>query len=471
MMGMRYRGNVAGLAVALGMALGCGSEAPKYLVTGSNTTAGDEFGWGLALSSDGQTLAVGAPAEASSATGIDGNQSDNSVPVAGAVYVFSREGDRWPQQAYIKASNTGSPDSFGAAVALSSDGSTLAVGAAAESSNATGINGDQTDNSLQFGGAVYVYVRTGNSWSQQAYVKASNTRDRLGFGVSVALSADGSTLAVGATGESSNATGINGDQTNRDANDAGAVYVFTRVGSTWSQQAYVKRSATRAGQHFGSVIALSSDGSTLAVGSVDDSSATGIDGDPSDLNASMSGAMFVFARASETWSQQAYIKASNTYADNMFGASVALSADGSLLAAGAPFERSGAQGIDGDQTQTDSGGAQASGAVYLFARNQGTWSQQAYVKESNSQAQLLFGNSVALAPNGSMLFVCAPYERGGTAYSFTRNTTWSELASATRAGQRSFTSVVASYDGSTVAIGTHGDAVYMYPEGILPPRY
>jgi hypothetical protein len=185
----------------------------------------------------------------------------------------------------------------------------------------------------------------------------------------------------------------------------------------------------------------------------------------------MSGAAFVFARAGDTGSQQAYVKASNTLNNNQFGTSVALSSDGALLAVGAPFESSLARGIDRDQTQSDSIDEWASGAVYLFARDQGTWSQQTYVKEIDSKPKLMFGTALALAPNGSMLFVCAPYERNGTAYSFTRNTTWSELASATRTGQRSFTSVVSSYDGSTVAIGTHDDAVYVYPEGILPSRY
>jgi hypothetical protein len=472
MLDMRYRGNVAALAFALGMAFGCGSD-PEGFITGSNTTAGDEFGWGLALSSDGQTLAVGAPGEASNATGIDGDQSDNSVDGAGAVYLFSRKGDLWPQQAYVKASNPGPLNSFGASVALSSDGATLVVGAAAESSNAIGINGDQTNNSFLFAGAVYVFVRAGNSWSQEAYIKASNTRDRLGFGGAVALSADGSSIAAGAVGDSSSATGINGDQTDTSASDAGAVYVFTRVGSTWSQQAYVKRSGTRAGQHFGSAVALSSDGSTLAVASDDASRATGINGDPTDDGAYMSGAVFVFARAGDTWSEQAYVKASNTGDNNAFGTSIALSSDGSLLAVGAPFEASSAKGIGGDQTQGVPGDdGWASGAVYVFVRDHGTWSQQTYVKASDSKGGLFFGSAVALASDGSALFATAPYERGGTVYAFTRSgTTWSEETSVWRDRVSGFaTSVVSSSDASTVAIGTHDQGAYVYLGGLASPR-
>lgn len=116
------------------------------------------------------------------------------------------------EEAYVKASNTASFDSFGSSVALSGD--TLAVGADKESSNAAGVNapltggsGTQADNSLNYSGAVYVFTRTGSTWSQQAYIKASNTGRSDGFGESIALSGD--TLAVGADNEDSNAAGVN----------------------------------------------------------------------------------------------------------------------------------------------------------------------------------------------------------------------------------------------------------------------
>src|SRR6185295_13476722 len=104
-----------------------------------------------------------------------------------------------------------------------------------EDSNATGVGGNQNDNSATEAGAAYVFTRPagGTTWSQQAYLKASNAEADDGFGESVALSGD--TLVVGAYGEDSNATGVGGDQTDELASDAGAVYVFTRSGSTWSQ--------------------------------------------------------------------------------------------------------------------------------------------------------------------------------------------------------------------------------------------
>jgi hypothetical protein len=122
-------------------------------VKASNTDAADRFAESLTLSGD--TLVVQAENEASSATGVNGNQADNSVPGSGAVYVFTRTNGVWAQQAYLKASNTNAGDNFGEDVRLS--GNTLAVNANYEASNATGVNGNQSDNSAPSSGATYVF--------------------------------------------------------------------------------------------------------------------------------------------------------------------------------------------------------------------------------------------------------------------------------------------------------------------------
>ena len=166
---------------------------------------------------------------------------------------------------YLKASNTGRLDLFGSAIALSGDGSTLAVAALTEASSATGVNGNQTDDSAVQSGAVYVFTHTGTEWRQQAYVKASNTGHTDLFGSSVSLSGDGDTLVVGAPYEDSDATGINGDQTNNLASGSGAVYVFSRTGTDWHQQAYLKASITLIDHRFGARVRLSDDGNTLAI--------------------------------------------------------------------------------------------------------------------------------------------------------------------------------------------------------------
>lgn len=128
-------------------------RSPSVYVKASNTGAGDLFGSVVALSGD--TLAVGAPAEDSNATGVGGDASNNGATNSGAVFVFLRSSGVWTQQAYIKASNTGGNDQFGTSVAFS--GSTLVAGGLQEDSNAIGIGGSQTDNSAQDSGAVYVY--------------------------------------------------------------------------------------------------------------------------------------------------------------------------------------------------------------------------------------------------------------------------------------------------------------------------
>src|SRR5439155_20704443 len=156
------------------------------------------YGYVVRLNGNGNTMAVSAYFEASNAAGITGDQNDDSIPEAGAVYVFTRSGTTWTQQAYIKTSNTGEAgkgdeigddDQFGFSLALSDDGNTLAAGAIGEDSGASGINGNQADNSLQNAGAVYVFTRTGTSWSQQAYVKPSNPDAADLFGYSVSLTA------------------------------------------------------------------------------------------------------------------------------------------------------------------------------------------------------------------------------------------------------------------------------------------
>ncbi len=335
-------------------------------VKASNTEANDWFGYSLALSADGSTLAVGAPWEDSSATGVGGNQTDNSAADSGAVYLLTRAGTTWSQQAYFKASNTEANDWFGYSVALSADGNTLAVGANLEDSSATGIGGNQADNSASASGAAYVFTRSGAAWAQQAYLKASNTGVGDWFGFKVALGGDGNTLAVAATNESSSATGLGGNQADNSAAFSGAVYLFTRTGATWAQQAYVKASNTDAGDQFGYSLALSADGNTLAVGATREaSSATGLGGKQADNSAPSSGAVYLFSRTGAAWTQQAYVKATNTDANDEFGWCLGLSSDGGTLAVGAHLEDSSATGVSGNQADNS---ATDSGAVYLFPR-------------------------------------------------------------------------------------------------------
>ena len=195
----------------------------------SNSERGDSLGVSVAISNDGRTLVGTALDEDGMTTGVnDIPGPDGEVNLStGAVYVWVYD-NTWSQQAYIKASNTDRDDVFGARLALSGDGTTLAVGAQLEDSAARGPNGPQEDNSATDAGAVYVFSRTGEEWQQEDYVKASNTEEFDEFGSSLSLSGDGSLLAVGAHFEDSAATGSGGDQNDNSAFDSGAVYLFRR---------------------------------------------------------------------------------------------------------------------------------------------------------------------------------------------------------------------------------------------------
>jgi hypothetical protein len=389
----------------------------------SNAASGDQFGFAVALSGDGSTLAVAANFEDSVTTGINGNQNDESASGAGAVYVFVRNGAAWSQQAYIKSSNAAEGDRFGYALALSDDGSTLSVGAIGEDSVSTGPGGNQADNSAEQAGATYVFTRSGGAWTQQAYLKASNTQAGDMFGFCVAMSGDGNTLGVCAYDEDSSAEGIDGDQKDNSSNGSGAAYVFVRSGSLWRQQAYVKASNTTLQGAFGASIALSGDGDTLAICAVDEDGLNpGVGAVPwqaerkaaerTRIAEDSAGAVYVYGRSGTTWSFQTYIKSSNIRSNDYFGARLALNRDGTILAAGAPQQPGGGSGVNPASKESS---APESGAVYVFARSAGRWSEEAYVKAPDAEAYDQFGSGVALSGDGSTLAISAMGEDGAVA--------------------------------------------------------
>jgi hypothetical protein len=398
-------------------------------IKASNTEAYDHFACGggnqghtgtsIALSGDANTMAVGAPFESGGSRGVNGNQSDNSMYAAGAVYVYARQGQSWTQQAYVKASNPGQNDHFGSSVALSRDGNTMAVAAHWEASAATGINGNQNDDSIPQAGAVYVFTRTGTTWTQQAYIKASNTGsaaqgDGDQFGFSLALSGDGNTLAAGAITEDSAAHQINGIQNDDTAQSAGAVYLFSRTGTTWTQQAYIKSANQDAGDLLGFSVALSFDGNTLAAAAFNESgSGRGIN-PPDDNKSQGSGALYVFTRQNGAWSQEAYIKASRGETSDGFGFATSISADGNTVAVGSGDEACLTPGIDppgcADDAPPGRGANIWVGAAYVFVRNGTTWSEQSFIKAPNARPYNSFGVRLALSGDGNALAVTSYLE-------------------------------------------------------------
>ncbi|PSV88138.1 hypothetical protein CTM89_15290 [Photobacterium leiognathi] len=452
-------------------------------IKASNPELGDNFGSSIALSSDGNTLAVGAPREDSDGAGVNSSeQANNNANDSGAVYLFRYSGTTWTQQAYIKASNPGSGDNFGISIALSSDGNTLVVGAHREDSDGSGVNSsEQANNNANDSGAVYLFRYSGTSWTQQVYIKASNSDAGDLFGASVALSSDGNTLAVGAVQESSNGTGVDsGAQANNDEDFSGAVYLFRYSGTTWTQQAYIKASNAEYFDYFGASVALSSDGNTLAVGALFESSdGAGVNsGAQANNNAYNSGAVYLFRYSGTTWAQQAYIKASNSDDEDIFGISVSLSSDGNTLAVGALNEDSDGAGVNSGAQANNN--ADSSGAVYLFRYSGAIWAQQAYIKASNPELDDNFGSKVVLSSDGNTLAVGASGEdsggvgvnsgeqannnvnNSGATYLFHYNeTTWAQQAYIKAPQPDVFdkfgSSVALSSDGNTLAVGESGE--------------
>jgi hypothetical protein len=205
---------------------------PKLTASGEMGAGG--FGGVVAISADGNTAVFGA----------GGEESYPEIPSAvGAAYVFVRSGSTWTQQARLTGAGEIGGGAFGAAVAISADGNTIAVG---------GPYDGYTDNrSAHYEGGVWIYSRAGGHWAQQEKLVATDSQGKQTlFGEQVALSSDGSTLLIGGPG---------------DNTGQGAAWVFVRSGSTWAEQAKLVSGAPSNGGFFGSSGALSAAGDKAVV--------------------------------------------------------------------------------------------------------------------------------------------------------------------------------------------------------------
>jgi FG-GAP repeat/Phosphoesterase family len=314
-------------------------------------------------------------------------------------------GSTWSQQAELTASGGAAGDQLGWSVAIS--GSTAVVGAPGSNTG---------------GGAAYVFVKSGSTWSQQAMLADPGNISGDGFGNSVAVS--GSTAVVGAPGTFST---------------AGAAYVFVRSGTTWSQQTELTDPGASVNDQFGTSVAIS--GSTAVIGA------------PGGAGA---GLAYVFVRAGTTWSQQAELGASDAASGDDFGYSVAIS--GSTALVGNPFSNAN------------------TGAAYVFVRSGVSWSQQAELTAVGGASGDKFGYSVAISGTTAVVGADAGNSGTGAAYTFVRaGTAWSQQAELTASGGASGdnfgrsvaitgTSAVVGADGSNSNTG----AAYVFAEPASP---
>lgn len=353
--------------------------------------AANQFGFSIDLYD--RTLVVGAPLE--NGMTHDETQVAQSIPGAGAAYVFVYDGNGWNLRARLNASRKQAGAEFGRSVAIS--GNTIVVGAPFEDT-ASGDPADPDTDQLFNAGAVYVFVRIDNHWVQQARLKASNVSSGMAFGESVAIS--GSVLVVGAPGEASKSTGVNGDQQDCSAVYAGAAYVFVCEGDAWAQEAYLKASNTDELDQFGGAVAVCGD--TIAIGAPNEDA--DLRRDPRDNSACAAGAVYVFVSSlARKWIQQAYLKAPDADAGDHFGFAVAL--DGDRIVVGAPFKGQHGAAIDG---KCADGPASNVGAAYVYQRYAGHWAHDVHLTGSALQADHKFGYSVSIS--GDSIVVGAPFQ-------------------------------------------------------------
>jgi len=388
---------------------GWSQEAEVYA---SNRSSYDYFGQGSAMSGDGSTFVSIARSE------------DTTASDSGAVYVYTYNGSGgWPQTTMLKASDAASGDILGeSGISISHDGTRILVAAR--------NNDDTYTNS----GSAYVFDLVSGSWSQTQKLVASNPGDSDHFG-RVKISGDGNTIFVGAHAE-------NGP--NDALNDSGALYYFTNVNGTWTEQQLIRPSVTNVSDIFGLVIGSSYDGASMVA------SSRGMN--------SNRGAAFIFELQNGTYVQTQMIQASNGEASDYFGTSIDMSSDGNTVAVGAHHE-SGPSNATAD-----------SGAVYVFEKSEsGTWSETAILRANNLGAGDNLGGRVNISGNGLYIVAGArnedtPHSNAGSVYVFRKDgTTWSQVAmlsnTDTSGGDLFGDSVCISSDGEVIAGGAVLDDV------------
>ena len=290
---------------------------------------GDYFG--ISVSVSGDTVVVGARMH-----------DTHAAADIGAAYVFVRAGGTWTLQQELMASDGAAADTFGASVSVSGD--TLVVGAPV----ADTVGGVDA-------GAVYAFVRSGSTWTEQQKLLPPDGRADLDFGFSASLSGD--TVVIGAPSDDTSV-----------AINTGSAYVFVRAGATWSFQQKLLAPDAAEGDDFG--FAVSASGDTAAVGAFADDTAAGVD----------TGSAYVFVRSGTTWSLQQKLVASDAASGDYFGFSVSVFAD--ALAVGSLLDDTAA-GVD-------------AGSAYVFLRSAGAWTELGQVTAPDGRALDFFGKSVAV---------------------------------------------------------------------------
>ncbi len=340
------------------------------LTYGNNTNnnqqkiSGDDNSYGNAVSIDGDYAIIGAEDE------------DDNGSKSGSAYIFERSGNNWTQQAKLTANDGAAFDYFGVSVSISGDYAIV------------GADGD--DDNGNSSGSAYIFERSGNNWTQQAKLTASDGVNDDDFGYSVSISGD---YAI-----------VSADNNNNGYN-SGSAYIFERSGTNWTQQAKLIADDGAAFDFFGLSVSISGDYAIMGAYRDDD-------------NGSSSGSAYIFERSGTNWTQQAKLTANDGATSDFFGYSVAISGDYAIM---------GAYGDD------DNG--LTSGSAYIFERSGNNWTQQAKIIANDGVDGDRFGNSVAISGDYAIIGTEKDDDNGnesGSAYIFVRNgTNWIQQAKLT----------------------------------------
>jgi len=307
----------------------------QAILTATNVSAG--FGWSVGISGD--TIIGGAQFE------------DIAGTLSGSAYVFTRSGSTWTEEAKLTASDVAAGDEFGRTVSISGD--TVIVGAFRD------------DDAGTDSGSAYVFTRSGNIWTEEAKLTASDAAAGDEFGRTVSISGD--TVIVGAS-------------SNADAGtDSGSAYVFTRSGNIWTEEAKLTASDADAGDYFGYSVSISGDTAIIGANRYDN---VGFH----------SGAAYVFTRSGNTWTEGAKLTASDAGQNHFFGYSVSISGDKAIV--GAPsFE-----------VPWEFVANRPNSGAYVFVRDAvGNWMQSTKLIPSNYNEGDFFGTSVSISGNKAIV--------------------------------------------------------------------
>lgn len=379
-------------------------------INGDPITAGS-FGFSVALSADGKTVVIGDP-------DFDASTSPQNFRGQAKVYDFVENTMLWVQRGNtIEGADC---DSLGTSVAISSDGNTIALGLAA------GSNGD---------GKIIVLDWVSSAWVQRGTDILGNLGTFNFFGSSVSLSDDGNTVAGGAPD---------------GATETGYAKIFDWNGSSWVQRG-VDILAEATGDRFGFAISLSANGNIIAIG--------GITNDAGNVSTDNRGHVRIFEWNGSAWIQRGADIDGEAAGDN-FGRSVSLSADGNIVAIGAPFN-------DADNISTDD-----RGSVRVFVWNGSAWIQRGSDIDGK-QAGDNFGRSVSLSDDGNILAIGANQPLTGSGYFSIFNwngSSWMQNGddiSGNNISDRFGISISISANGNIIAIGAFIGQyvkVFEYPE-------